>query len=50
MEDAMNRPEGWRAPGSGIGKGFPHGRHKRDARRERAVARAEAKAPKKPAK
>lgn len=38
----MQRPEGYRCPGSG--RGFPHGKDKRQARRERAAARAAAKA------
>lgn len=30
----MQRPQGYRCPGSG--QGFPHGKHKKEARRRRA--------------
>ena len=33
------RPEGWRAPKSGTNAGYPHGKHKREARRKRAQIR-----------
>lgn len=39
----MQRPEGWRAPGSGHDKGFPHGKDKKEVRRARAEARAVSK-------
>lgn len=35
------RPEGWRAPGSG--QGYPHGKDKKEARRKRTAARLAAK-------
>jgi hypothetical protein len=37
----MQRQKGWRAPGSG--SGYPHGKHKKQARRERALARLRGK-------
>lgn len=38
----MQRPEGYRCPGSGYGR--PHGKHQREERARRAKDRAEAKA------